>query len=123
MGAGSREVGRGEEEGASGCLQHGGRQHHPAASCCRSRNAEQWKEFSARKPSGEGPASQRYYCHSETTHSATGPVSPEDKRKTIGEEDRVEAEECGKFLHTKNKLYTDFDEIRQEIENETKIRK
>ncbi|KAI2565086.1 DNM1L isoform 12, partial [Pan troglodytes] len=31
----------------------------------------------------------------------------------------VEAEEWGKFLHTKNKLYTDFDEIRQEIENET----
>uniref|UniRef100_A0A673GC76 Dynamin-1-like protein n=1 Tax=Sinocyclocheilus rhinocerous TaxID=307959 RepID=A0A673GC76_9TELE len=25
----------------------------------------------------------------------------------------------GKFLHTKNKIYTDFDEIRQEIENET----
>ncbi|XP_051006537.1 dynamin-1-like protein isoform X13 [Acomys russatus] len=42
-------------------------------------------------------------------------VSPEDKRKTTG----VEAEEWGKFLHTKNKLYTDFDEIRQEIENET----
>ncbi|XP_063126305.1 dynamin-1-like protein isoform X14 [Rattus norvegicus] len=52
-------------------------------------------------------------------------VSPEDKRKTTGEENgkfqswRVEAEEWGKFLHTKNKLYTDFDEIRQEIENET----
>uniref|UniRef100_A0A4W6FRL6 Dynamin-1-like protein n=1 Tax=Lates calcarifer TaxID=8187 RepID=A0A4W6FRL6_LATCA len=28
-------------------------------------------------------------------------------------------EEWGKFLHTKNKIYTDFDEIRQEIENET----
>ncbi|XP_062051041.1 dynamin-1-like protein isoform X2 [Lepus europaeus] len=46
-------------------------------------------------------------------------VSPEDKRKTSGEENGVEAEEWGKFLHTKNKLYTDFDEIRQEIENET----
>nr|XP_020023544.1 dynamin-1-like protein [Castor canadensis] len=59
-------------------------------------------------------------------------VSPEDKRKTSGEENDpatwknsrhlskgVEAEEWGKFLHTKNKLYTDFDEIRQEIENET----
>ncbi|CAI9609400.1 unnamed protein product [Staurois parvus] len=31
----------------------------------------------------------------------------------------VDAEEWGKFLHTKNKIYTDFDEIRQEIENET----
>ncbi|XP_003405762.1 dynamin-1-like protein isoform X9 [Loxodonta africana] len=46
-------------------------------------------------------------------------VSPEDKRKATGEENGVEAEEWGKFLHTKNKLYTDFDEIRQEIENET----
>ncbi|XP_036745428.1 dynamin-1-like protein isoform X7 [Manis pentadactyla] len=46
-------------------------------------------------------------------------VSPEDQRKTTGEENGVEAEEWGKFLHTKNKLYMDFDEIRQEIENET----
>ncbi|XP_049639757.1 dynamin-1-like protein isoform X5 [Suncus etruscus] len=59
-------------------------------------------------------------------------VAPEDKRKTAGEDNDpatwknsrqpgkgVEAEEWGKFLHTKNKLYTDFDEIRQEIENET----
>ncbi|XP_058139020.1 dynamin-1-like protein isoform X5 [Dasypus novemcinctus] len=59
-------------------------------------------------------------------------VSQGDQRKTTGEENDpatwknsrhlskgVEAEEWGKFLHTKNKLYTDFDEIRQEIENET----
>ncbi|XP_058139022.1 dynamin-1-like protein isoform X7 [Dasypus novemcinctus] len=46
-------------------------------------------------------------------------VSQGDQRKTTGEENGVEAEEWGKFLHTKNKLYTDFDEIRQEIENET----
>ncbi|XP_045322317.1 dynamin-1-like protein isoform X11 [Leopardus geoffroyi] len=104
MGAGSRGEGGGEEEGgglwapapfiaatgragvlcfrsygganssyqqASGCLQHGGRRHHPVASDRRGGNAG------------------------------------------------VEAEEWGKFLHTKNKLYTDFDEIRQEIENET----
>uniref|UniRef100_A0A669PQC9 Dynamin-1-like protein n=1 Tax=Phasianus colchicus TaxID=9054 RepID=A0A669PQC9_PHACC len=44
-------------------------------------------------------------------------VSPEDGRKTAGDEN--DAEEWGKFLHTKNKIYTDFDEIRQEIENET----
>uniref|UniRef100_A0A8D3DCF8 Dynamin-1-like protein n=1 Tax=Scophthalmus maximus TaxID=52904 RepID=A0A8D3DCF8_SCOMX len=31
----------------------------------------------------------------------------------------LEGEEWGKFLHTKNTIYTDFDEIRQEIENET----
>uniref|UniRef100_A0ABM5GEE2 Dynamin-1-like protein n=1 Tax=Pogona vitticeps TaxID=103695 RepID=A0ABM5GEE2_9SAUR len=59
-------------------------------------------------------------------------VSAEDRRKTAGDENDpatwkhsrhlakgVDAEEWGKFLHTKNKLYTDFDEIRQEIENET----
>ncbi|XP_008108594.1 dynamin-1-like protein isoform X2 [Anolis carolinensis] len=46
-------------------------------------------------------------------------VSPEDRRKTAGDENGVDAEEWGKFLHTKNKLYTDFDEIRQEIESET----
>lgn len=31
----------------------------------------------------------------------------------------IKADEFGKFLHTKNKVYTDFDEIRQEIVNET----
>ncbi|XP_072256357.1 dynamin-1-like protein isoform X3 [Pyxicephalus adspersus] len=57
-------------------------------------------------------------------------VSPDDRRKTSGEENDmdawknprlkgVDADEWGKFLHTKNKIYTDFDEIRQEIENET----
>jgi dynamin 1-like protein len=30
-----------------------------------------------------------------------------------------EPEEWAKFLHTKNKIYTDFDEVRQEIEKET----
>uniref|UniRef100_A0A8C0UXW6 Dynamin-1-like protein n=1 Tax=Cyanistes caeruleus TaxID=156563 RepID=A0A8C0UXW6_CYACU len=46
-------------------------------------------------------------------------VSPEDGRKGAGDENEVDAEEWGKFLHTKNKIYTDFDEIRQEIESET----
>ncbi|KAG9346940.1 hypothetical protein JZ751_005867 [Albula glossodonta] len=45
-------------------------------------------------------------------------VDPDDHRKT-SEENGVDGEEWGKFLHTKNKIYTDFDEIRQEIENET----
>uniref|UniRef100_A0A8C4YY60 Dynamin-1-like protein n=1 Tax=Gadus morhua TaxID=8049 RepID=A0A8C4YY60_GADMO len=31
----------------------------------------------------------------------------------------IEGEDWGKFLHTKNKIFTDFEEIRQEIENET----
>ncbi|KAI1882328.1 hypothetical protein AGOR_G00249540 [Albula goreensis] len=57
-------------------------------------------------------------------------VDAEDRRKTGEENDPntwkngrlykgVEGEEWGKFLHTKNKIFTDFDEIRQEIENET----
>ncbi|XP_060695882.1 dynamin-1-like protein [Hemiscyllium ocellatum] len=46
-------------------------------------------------------------------------VSPEDQRKGAGDDDGIDAEEWGKFLHTKHKIYTDFDEIRQEIENET----
>lgn len=31
----------------------------------------------------------------------------------------VEAEEWGRFLHNKIKVFTDFDEIREEIEKET----
>ncbi|XP_067906159.1 dynamin-1-like protein [Heterodontus francisci] len=46
-------------------------------------------------------------------------VSPEEQRKASGDDDGIDAEEWGKFLHTKHKIYTDFDEIRQEIENET----
>ncbi|CAK6949854.1 dynamin-1-like protein [Scomber scombrus] len=44
-------------------------------------------------------------------------VDPGDARKN--EDSEREGEEWGKFLHTKNKIYSDFDEIRQEIENET----
>uniref|UniRef100_A0A3Q4G3A6 Dynamin-1-like protein n=1 Tax=Neolamprologus brichardi TaxID=32507 RepID=A0A3Q4G3A6_NEOBR len=44
-------------------------------------------------------------------------VDPGDTRKH--DEAGIDTEEWGKFLHTKNKIYTDFDEIRQEIENET----
>ncbi|XP_054656065.1 dynamin-1-like protein isoform X2 [Dunckerocampus dactyliophorus] len=44
-------------------------------------------------------------------------VEPGDARKI--EDSGREGEEWGKFLHTKNKIYTDFDEIRQEIEAET----
>lgn len=32
---------------------------------------------------------------------------------------KIEAEEWGKFLHTKNKIYTDFEAIRQEVADET----
>ncbi|XP_077986935.1 dynamin-1-like protein isoform X2 [Glandiceps talaboti] len=44
-------------------------------------------------------------------------IDPEDRS---GADDvPAEAEAWGKFLHTKNKIYTDFDEIREEIERET----
>ncbi|KAM9328146.1 dynamin-1-like protein isoform 1-T1 [Pholidichthys leucotaenia] len=44
-------------------------------------------------------------------------VDPGDARKS--DDGGRQGEEWGKFLHTKNKIYTDFDEIRQEIETET----
>ncbi|CAH1784568.1 unnamed protein product [Owenia fusiformis] len=46
-------------------------------------------------------------------------VREDDKETRETEGDNVEAAEWGKFLHTKNKIYTDFKEIRREIENET----
>ncbi|XP_066285018.1 dynamin-1-like protein isoform X9 [Branchiostoma lanceolatum] len=55
-------------------------------------------------------------------------VNSEEKKRPSEDEDgghkqeikeHAHVEEWGKFLHTKNKVYTDFDEIRQEIENET----
>ncbi|KAM9753012.1 dynamin-1-like protein isoform 1-T1 [Menidia menidia] len=55
-------------------------------------------------------------------------IDPEDRRKTNEENESkkngrlsrgIEGDEWGKFLHTKNKIYTDFEEIRHEIEAET----
>ncbi|XP_051916670.1 dynamin-1-like protein isoform X3 [Hippocampus zosterae] len=55
-------------------------------------------------------------------------IDSEDRRKTNEENEfkkngrfyrGIDGEEWGKFLHTKNKLYTNFEEIRQEIEAET----
>ncbi|XP_049579502.1 dynamin-1-like protein isoform X2 [Syngnathus scovelli] len=45
-------------------------------------------------------------------------IDSEDRRKT-NEENGIDGEEWGKFLHTKNKIYTNFEEIRHEIEAET----
>uniref|UniRef100_A0A8C8D0U5 Dynamin-1-like protein n=1 Tax=Oncorhynchus tshawytscha TaxID=74940 RepID=A0A8C8D0U5_ONCTS len=45
-------------------------------------------------------------------------VDPGDGRKMI-DENGVEGDEWGKFLHTKNKIYTDVSEVRREIGNET----
>ncbi|XP_059916420.1 dynamin-1-like protein isoform X1 [Gadus macrocephalus] len=57
-------------------------------------------------------------------------IDTEDRRKTFEENESksrkngrlnqgIDGDEWGKFLHTKNKIYTDFEEIRQEIEAET----
>uniref|UniRef100_A0A8C5CXX9 Dynamin-1-like protein n=1 Tax=Gadus morhua TaxID=8049 RepID=A0A8C5CXX9_GADMO len=64
-------------------------------------------------------------------------IDTEDRRKTFEENGNlsqgdscqlcflcvfslgIDGDEWGKFLHTKNKIYTDFEEIRQEIEAET----
>lgn len=45
-------------------------------------------------------------------------IDSEDRRKT-NEENGIDGEEWGKFLHSKNKIYTNFDDIRHEIEEET----
>lgn len=46
-------------------------------------------------------------------------VSPDDPQHRSADEGTLKLEEWGKFLHTKNKIYTDFDLIREEIEAET----
>ncbi|XP_029951485.1 dynamin-1-like protein isoform X3 [Salarias fasciatus] len=55
-------------------------------------------------------------------------IDADDRRKTNEENESkkngrlyrgIDGEEWGKFLHTKNKIYTDFEEIRHEIEAET----
>ncbi|XP_068628158.1 dynamin-1-like protein isoform X2 [Battus philenor] len=46
--------------------------------------------------------------------------SPKDsKEHRSAEEGTVNLDEWGKFLHTKDKIYADFEQIRQEIERET----
>ncbi|KAK7794186.1 hypothetical protein R5R35_000481 [Gryllus longicercus] len=42
-----------------------------------------------------------------------------DNQHRSAEDGTLDLEEWGMFMHTKNKIYTDFDEIRTEIENET----
>lgn len=46
-------------------------------------------------------------------------VSKDDKEHRSAEEGTLDLPEWGKFLHTKHKIYDDFDEIRREIEAET----
>uniref|UniRef100_A0A8C4S6Y6 Dynamin-1-like protein n=1 Tax=Erpetoichthys calabaricus TaxID=27687 RepID=A0A8C4S6Y6_ERPCA len=46
--------------------------------------------------------------------------SPEDRKQALAAGDNgIKAEQWGTFLHCKNKIFTDFDEIQQEIESET----
>nr|XP_022300336.1 dynamin-1-like protein [Crassostrea virginica] len=46
-------------------------------------------------------------------------VNKGDREARSQDGDPIKADEWGKFLHTKNKIYTDFNDIRREIENET----
>ncbi|XP_060557155.1 dynamin-1-like protein isoform X2 [Ruditapes philippinarum] len=47
-------------------------------------------------------------------------ITKDDKEaRTLDTGEIIKAEEWGKFLHTKNKIYTDFEEIREEVSNET----
>ncbi|XP_034252441.1 dynamin-1-like protein isoform X2 [Thrips palmi] len=44
---------------------------------------------------------------------------PKDDQRRTAEDGTLNLEEWGRFLHNKNKVFRDFDEIRQEIEAET----
>lgn len=46
-------------------------------------------------------------------------VAKDDKTSRDANEGTLDLEEWAKFLHTKNKIYTDFNDVRREIENET----
>lgn len=46
-------------------------------------------------------------------------VTKDDTTHRSADEGTLHLEEWGKFLHTKNKIHTDFQEIRREIESET----
>ncbi|KAK3101869.1 hypothetical protein FSP39_006916 [Pinctada imbricata] len=46
-------------------------------------------------------------------------VGKDDTETRAQDGDSIKAAEWAKFLHTKNKIYTDFEEVRREIENET----
>ncbi|KAH8032527.1 hypothetical protein HPB51_025980 [Rhipicephalus microplus] len=46
-------------------------------------------------------------------------VSKDDVQHRSADEGTLQLEEWAKFLHTKNKIYTDFDTVREEIEAET----
>ncbi|XP_067884511.1 dynamin-1-like protein isoform X1 [Heterodontus francisci] len=46
-------------------------------------------------------------------------ASAEDRKQAASGDMGIVAEEWGTFLHCKNKIFMDFDEIRQEIESET----
>lgn len=46
-------------------------------------------------------------------------TTPINKNNISDSSGTVNIEEWGKFLHTKNKIYSDFEDIRLEIENET----
>ncbi|KAL3219662.1 hypothetical protein MRX96_030216 [Rhipicephalus microplus] len=46
-------------------------------------------------------------------------VSKDDVQHRSADEGTLQLEEWAKFLHTKNKIYTDFDIVREEIEAET----
>ncbi|XP_067832237.1 dynamin-1-like protein isoform X1 [Heptranchias perlo] len=46
-------------------------------------------------------------------------ASVEDRKRAASGDSGILAEEWGTFLHCKSKMFTDFDDIRQEIESET----
>uniref|UniRef100_A0A8C4HHP8 Dynamin-1-like protein n=1 Tax=Dicentrarchus labrax TaxID=13489 RepID=A0A8C4HHP8_DICLA len=69
-------------------------------------------------PRGTGVVTRRPLIL-QLVHVDPGDARKNDESGKHQNPSKLKGEEWGKFLHTKNKIYTDFDEIRQEIENET----
>ncbi|KAJ8285924.1 hypothetical protein GJAV_G00032530 [Gymnothorax javanicus] len=85
---------------------------------CSSWDAEQWEEFGAGEPGGAGLSSEGFWDSNTKAPGATARQRPPFGRKKATD-NGIKAEEWGTFLHCKNQIFTDFGEIRREIEAET----
>ncbi|XP_046978421.1 dynamin-1-like protein isoform X6 [Vanessa cardui] len=69
------------------------------------------------KDSKEHRSAEEVYRHQETGNLSWNPLV--QLSQTVFSKGTINLEEWGKFLHTKERIHANFDEIRQEIERET----
>ncbi|XP_026491636.1 dynamin-1-like protein isoform X9 [Vanessa tameamea] len=69
------------------------------------------------KDSKEHRSAEEVYRHQETENLSWNPLV--QLSQTVFSKGTINLEEWGKFLHTKERIHANFDEIRQEIERET----